>query len=103
RMHHLLRPGNERMQEARLMAASTHELGGTTHRMAVPAQQPLPADVETAPAGTDIREEPKWYQGRRFQENLQVWIIRILVWAIIALVMFPVVYVVLTSFKADGR
>lgn len=86
------------------MAVSTHELGGgTTSRMSIPVQQQMPADVETAPAGADIRQEPRWYQGRQFQGNLQVWILRIVVWAIIALVMFPVIYVVMTSFKADGR
>jgi arabinogalactan oligomer/maltooligosaccharide transport system permease protein len=71
--------------------------------MVVSTQQPLPADVESAPAGTTLKERPKWSQSRQAQGLVQVWLIRLIVWVVIVLVMFPVVYVVMTSFKADGR
>lgn len=70
--------------------------------MVTTTQAPLPADIESAPAATQY-EKPKWSQSSRFQGILQVTLVRLLVWAIIIVVMFPVVYVVLTSLKADGR
>jgi arabinogalactan oligomer/maltooligosaccharide transport system permease protein len=71
--------------------------------MVVSTQQPLPADVESAPAGTTLKERPKWSQSRQAQGLIQVWLIRLIIWVVIVLVMFPVVYVVMTSFKGDGR
>jgi len=71
--------------------------------MAIQQQQPLPSDVATAPAGTAVQEKPKWSQSRQAQGLLQVWLIRLIIWAVIIVVMFPVVYVVMTSLKADGR
>jgi arabinogalactan oligomer / maltooligosaccharide transport system permease protein len=71
--------------------------------MAIQQQQPLPSDVATAPAGASLREKPKWRQSSRAQGAIQVWLIRIIIWAVIIVVMFPVAYVVMTSLKADGR
>lgn len=70
--------------------------------MVTTTQAPLPADVESAPAATDY-QKPKWSESSRFQGILHVTLVRILIWAIIIVVMFPVVYVLATSFKADGR
>lgn len=71
--------------------------------MAIAQQQPLPSDLATAPAGATLQEKPKWSQSSHFQGLIQVTIIRIIIWMVIIIVMFPVVYVVATSFKADGR
>lgn len=60
-------------------------------------QTPLPP----APPDT-IREKPSWKQSSRFQRNAEVWVIRLIIWAIIVLVMFPIVYVVLYSIKGGG-
>ena len=46
---------------------------------------------------------PGWRQSRKFQDAVQVWAVRVLIWAVLIVVLFPVVYVLLTSFKADGR
>lgn len=70
--------------------------------MVVSTQQPIPADLESAPAATEYTK-PKWSQSSKAQGLIQVWLVRIIIWAIIIVVMFPVVYVLLTSFKADGR
>jgi arabinogalactan oligomer/maltooligosaccharide transport system permease protein len=71
--------------------------------MAIQQQQPLPSDVITAPAGAALREKPKWRESSKAQGIIQVWLIRLIIWAIIIVVMFPVAYVVMTSLKADGR
>jgi arabinogalactan oligomer/maltooligosaccharide transport system permease protein len=71
--------------------------------MAIQQQQALPSDVATTPAGVSLREKPKWRQSSRAQGAIQVWLIRLIIWAIIIVVMFPVAYVVMTSLKADGR
>lgn len=65
-------------------------------------QAPIPADVLSAPAATDY-QTPKWSQSSKAQGLIQVWLVRLLIWVIIIVVMFPVVYVLATSFKADGR
>lgn len=70
--------------------------------MVVSTQQAIPADTESAPAATEY-QKPKWSQSSKAQGLLQVWAVRLMIWAIIIVVMFPVVYVLLTSFKADGR
>ncbi len=70
--------------------------------MVASTQQTIPADTESAPAGTDY-QVPKWRQSSKAQSFLQVMLVRVLIWLIIIVVMFPVVYVLLTSFKADGR
>lgn len=70
--------------------------------MVASTQQVLPADTESAPAVAEY-EKPKWSQSSRAQSLLQVMLVRLLIWIIIVIVMFPVVYVLLTSFKADGR
>lgn len=70
--------------------------------MVASTQQTVPADTESAPAGTDY-QKPKWTESSRAQGLIQITLVRILIWAIIIVVMFPVVYVLLTSFKADGR
>jgi arabinogalactan oligomer / maltooligosaccharide transport system permease protein len=71
--------------------------------MAIQQQQALPSDVVTAPAGSKIQEKPKWSESSKAQGLIQVTIIRIIIWIVIVMVLFPVVYVVMTSLKADGR
>jgi arabinogalactan oligomer/maltooligosaccharide transport system permease protein len=53
-------------------------------------------------AVTDIREKASWRESSKVQQNAQVWAIRLLLWIIIAAVMFPVIYVVLYSAKGGG-
>jgi arabinogalactan oligomer/maltooligosaccharide transport system permease protein len=53
-------------------------------------------------AVSDIREKPSWRESSKFQQHLQVWLIRLILWIIIAAVMFPIVYVVLYSAKGGG-
>lgn len=70
--------------------------------MVTTTQAPIPADVQSAPAATNY-QKPKWNESSRVQGILQVTLVRLLIWAVIIVVMFPVVYVLATSFKADGR
>jgi arabinogalactan oligomer / maltooligosaccharide transport system permease protein len=71
--------------------------------MAIQQQQALPSDIVTAPAGAKLQEKPKWSESSKAQGLIQVTLIRLIIWIVIVLVMFPVVYVVMTSFKGDGR
>lgn len=66
------------------------------------AQAPLPADLASAPSAT-LQEKPGWLQSRHTQNQIKVWALRLVIWVILVAVLFPVVYVVMTSFKADGR
>ena len=66
------------------------------------AQAPLPADLASAPS-TTLQEKPGWLQSRHTQNQIKVWALRIVIWLVLIIVLFPVVYVVMTSFKADGR
>jgi arabinogalactan oligomer/maltooligosaccharide transport system permease protein len=54
-------------------------------------QQPLPATRKTS-----------WHESARAQEQIQVWLIRLFLWIVIAFVMFPVFYVVVFSIKGGG-
>jgi arabinogalactan oligomer/maltooligosaccharide transport system permease protein len=67
------------------------------------AQAPAPADLASAPSATSLQERPGWIKSRRNRNLLTAWALRIVIWIILVAVLFPVVYVVLTSFKADGR
>jgi arabinogalactan oligomer/maltooligosaccharide transport system permease protein len=53
-------------------------------------------------AGLAPAKQPSWHESARNRELIQVWIIRIFLWAVIAAVMFPVVYVLLFSIKGGG-
>jgi arabinogalactan oligomer/maltooligosaccharide transport system permease protein len=53
-------------------------------------------------AGLTPAKQPSWHESARNRELIQVWIIRIFLWAVIAAVMFPVVYVLLFSIKGGG-
>lgn len=67
------------------------------------AQVPVPADLATAPAATKLADKPSWHQSRKTQNSIKLWALRIFIWIVLIAVLFPVLYVVLTSFKADGR
>jgi len=68
------------------------------------AQAPLPADLASAPATVrTTAAAPGWHQNRKLQGAIKLWLVRVIIWVLVIAVMFPVVYVVLTSFKADGR
>lgn len=67
------------------------------------AQVPAPADMASAPSAVQLKEKPSWSKSRKTQDMFKVWAIRLVIWVILVLVLFPVVYVLLTSFKADGR
>lgn len=54
-------------------------------------QQPLPETRKTS-----------WHESARTQEHIQVWLIRIFLWIVIAFVMFPVFYVAVFSIKGGG-
>lgn len=43
-----------------------------------------------------------WRESARTRESIQVWLIRLFLWVVIAAVMFPVVYIMLFSIKAGG-
>jgi len=43
-----------------------------------------------------------WRHNVRTRQAIEVWLIRLVLWAIIALVMFPVIYVILFSIKGGG-
>ena len=60
-------------------------------------QAPLPPT-----STTDLQEKPSWRQSSRFQQNVQVWGIRLILWIIMVAVLFPVVYVILYSVKGGG-
>ncbi len=61
---------------------------------------------------TDLKIPPKalvttprsdaWHESVKVRQSIEVWLIRVLIWAILALVLFPVVYVVLYSLKGGG-
>lgn len=53
-------------------------------------------------AGLAPAKQPNWHESARNRELIQVWVIRIFLWAVIAAVMFPVVYVLLFSIKGGG-
>lgn len=53
-------------------------------------------------AGLAPAKQPSWHESARNRELIQVWVIRIFLWAVIAAVMFPVVYVLLFSIKGGG-
>jgi arabinogalactan oligomer/maltooligosaccharide transport system permease protein len=59
--------------------------------MKVPAEA-----LVTAPRSTS------WRESARFRQGIEVWLIRLVIWAVLALALFPVVYVVLYSFKGGG-
>lgn len=68
----------------------------TTHTVSAPAA--------TAPAGTDLTlKRQDWRHSRRVQDLIQVTILRVIIWIVIVIMLFPVAYVILTSLKADGR
>lgn len=67
------------------------------------AQAPLPSDLATAPDTVLLKDAPDWRHSRKFRDTVSVWILRVIIWAVCIAVLFPVVYVVMTSFKADGR
>lgn len=53
-------------------------------------------------AGLAPAKQPNWHESARNRELIQVWVIRIFLWAVITAVMFPVVYVLLFSIKGGG-
>ncbi|MDQ3613281.1 MAG: sugar ABC transporter permease [Chloroflexota bacterium] len=53
-------------------------------------------------AGLAPAKQPNWHESARNRELIQVWVIRIFLWVVIAAVMFPVVYVLLFSIKGGG-
>lgn len=53
-------------------------------------------------AGLAPAKQPNWHESARNRELIQVWVIRFFLWAVIAAVMFPVVYVLLFSIKGGG-
>lgn len=67
------------------------------------AQVPLPSDLATAPASVKLAERPSWRHSKKTQDTIKVWALRIIIWALCIVMLFPVVYVLMTSFKADGR
>lgn len=67
------------------------------------AQVPLPSDLATAPASVTLAERPSWRHSKKTQDTIKVWALRIIIWALCIVMLFPVVYVLMTSFKADGR
>jgi arabinogalactan oligomer / maltooligosaccharide transport system permease protein len=60
-------------------------------------ETPLPTT-----ATTNIRETFDWRHSTKTRQRIEVWLIRLVIWAIIAAVMFPVIYVVLFSIKGGG-
>ncbi len=57
--------------------------------------------TQAQPVAVDIREA-SWRQSARTRQTIEVWLIRLFIWAVLLAVLFPVVYVVLFSFKAGG-
>jgi len=55
-----------------------------------------------APLSANPPQETSWRQSAKFRGNLEVWIIRIIIWAILVVVLFPVLYIVLYSLKGGG-
>lgn len=49
-----------------------------------------------------IREKASWKESSKFRSMAEVWIIRLIIWAVIVLAMFPVFYVVIFSIKGGG-
>ncbi len=60
-------------------------------------ETPLPTT-----ATREITTTTGWRHNIRTRQAIEVWLIRLLLWAIIALVMFPVIYVILFSIKGGG-
>jgi arabinogalactan oligomer / maltooligosaccharide transport system permease protein len=46
--------------------------------------------------------EASWRQSARARQSVEVWLIRLVIWAILLLVLFPVFYVVIYSLKGGG-
>lgn len=44
-----------------------------------------------------------WHQSQRFRQGIEVWIIRLIIWAVIVAILFPVFFVVVYSIKANGN
>ncbi len=61
---------------------------------AVPQAQAQPVAVGA--------QEASWRQSARTQQTIEVWLIRLVIWAILIAVLFPVFYVVIYSLKGGG-
>jgi arabinogalactan oligomer/maltooligosaccharide transport system permease protein len=61
---------------------------------------PTVTKARSATAGV---KTTSWRQSRRFREGIEVWLIRLFIWAVIIVVLFPVFYVVIYSIKANGN
>ncbi|MCA9832839.1 MAG: ABC transporter permease subunit [Thermomicrobiales bacterium] len=65
---------------------------------------PVNAQVATKKAFVESElQKTDWRHSAKFQSSLRTWLIRIIIWIVLIVVMFPVVYVVMTSFKGDGK
>ncbi|MDQ4099442.1 MAG: sugar ABC transporter permease [Chloroflexota bacterium] len=47
-------------------------------------------------------QEASWRQSARTQQTIEVWLIRLVIWAILIAVLFPVFYVMIYSLKGGG-
>lgn len=56
-------------------------------------------------AGTPVAgaRTASWHQSQRFRQGIEVWIIRLIIWAVIVAILFPVFFVVVYSIKANGN
>lgn len=63
--------------------------------MATDMKVPAEALVTTPRSGS-------WHESVKVRQGIEVWLIRVVIWTILAVALFPVVYVVLYSLKGGG-
>lgn len=75
-------------------------MASISHATSAPVQAQVAA--KKAFVESDL-QKTDWRHSAKFQNGVRTWLIRVVIWIVLVAVMFPVVYVVMTSFKADGR
>jgi arabinogalactan oligomer/maltooligosaccharide transport system permease protein len=54
------------------------------------------------PIPSNPPQETSWKQSASFRATVEVWLIRIIIWIVLAAVLFPVIYVLIYSLKGGG-